>query len=84
MFPVHLYLKFKIKIFLFQLIEFFVNRCQLQDAVMIAQAACEGYFPNALVHGQSSDLKVTTLKKESVPNGENYLQQSGPRYFVFL
>jgi len=62
-----------------QLIEFFVNRCQLQDAVMIAQAACEGYFPNVPESGQSRDLKVPSLQKESVPNGENYLQQSGPR-----
>ena len=51
---------------------------------MIAQAACEGYFPNVPESGQSRDLKVPSLQKESVPNGENYLQQSGPRYFVFL
>ena len=49
---------------------------------MIAQATCEGYFSNVLSHDQNLDLQMKSLKKESVANGENYLEPSGSRYIV--
>ena len=63
----------------FQLIEFFTNRGQLQDALMTAQAASEGYFTTGSSHDENQNIKPNLLRKDPVVNGVDHLEKEGPR-----
>eukprot|EP00794_Sanderia_malayensis_P007200 gene7200-8006_t len=62
---------------LLSLIEFFTKRCQFQDSVLIAQAACEGYF-NAPTD-QNQNRKNNLLRKEPEEPDDNHLHKEGQR-----
>ena len=65
--------------FLLQLINFYSERCQLEDALLVAQAASEGLFKSTITE-DSLKVNNVSLKRSNVLPTVNKFQAEGPRY----